>query len=320
MTPIDNDSKKPIADAATAAAFAARGEKTFAIFDFAIKVVWVSVVVMGVIAVAIALSGVDLGRLDEHEVFKYRMVVAPAIVVAYLLVDFMLARRRGRRATDAVKARSPIVSAENRFALSIDPTADRRAPDALAARSVKAIQPTSGYAAELMALAFVAAGGAAFWHDHMNNEIANPVAVPAKFVSAKCVDRTIRRIGGSVSPHMLIGYEFPSQSTSVRVSGMTCLLDNCEPEKKPTQYMDTESKQVFYTSLSECRAALPAVLASIAPTTVWTGDKDPYASVRARFTPERDSPPYFLLWFPSVVAAIVLLISGFVRTRRARAN
>ena len=56
------------------------------------------------------------------------------------------------------------------------------------------------------------------------------------------------------------------------------------------------------------------------PTTVWTGDKDPNASVRARFTPERDKPPYFLLWFPATVAAVVLLISAFARTRHARAN
>ena len=119
---------------------------------------------------------------------------------------------------------------------------------------------------------------------------------------------------------MSIGYEFPSQSTSVRVSGMKCLLDNCEPEKKPPQYMDTEHKRVFYASLQECTAALPAVLASRASTTVWTGDKDPNASVRARFTPERDKPPYFLLWFPSAVAVVVLLLSGFWRTRRARAD
>ena len=314
--PIDSDSKKPGADAA---APPARGEKAFAIFDFAIKVVKVSLVVLGIGIVIIALSGVDMARADEHEVFRYRMYAAPVVIVGYLLIDYLLGRRRQIAATDAV-TRSKAVTAQDQFVLSIDPAADRRSAEAAAAREANKARPKRGYAVELMALAFVAAGGAAFWHDHMNNEIANPVAVPAKFVSAKCVDRTIRRIGGSVSPHMLIGYEFPSQSTSVRVSGMTCLLDNCEPEKKPAQYMDTASKQVFYTSLSECSAALPAVLASIAPTTVWTGDKDPYASVRARFTPERDSPPYFLLWLPSVVAAIVLLISGFVRTRRAREN
>lgn len=316
MMPVDSDSKKPDADAA---APPARGEKAFAIFDFAIKVVKVSLVVLGIGIVIIALSGVDMARADEHEVFRYRMYAAPVVIVGYLLIDYLLGRRRQIAATDAV-TRSKAVTAQDQFVLSIDPAADRRSAEAAAAREANKARPKRGYAVELMALAFVAAGGAAFWHDHMNNEIANPVAVPAKFVSAKCVDRTIRRIGGSVSPHMLIGYEFPSQSTSVRVSGMTCLLDNCEPEKKPAQYMDTASKQVFYTSLSECSAALPAVLASIAPTTVWTGDKDPYASVRARFTPERDSPPYFLLWLPSVVAAIVLLISGFVRTRRTRAN
>ena len=316
MMPVDSDSKKPDADAA---APPARGEKAFAIFDFAIKVVTVSLVVLGIGIVIIALSGVGMARADEHEVFRYRMYAAPVVIVGYLLIDYLLGRRRQIAATDAV-TRSKAVTAQDQFVLSIDPAADRRSAEAAAAREANKARPKRGYAVELMALAFVAAGGAAFWHDHMNNEIANPVAVPAKFVSAKCVDRTIRRIGGSVSPHMLIGYEFPSQSTSVRVSGMTCLLDNCEPEKKPAQYMDTASKKVFYTSLSECSAALPAVLASIAPTTVWTGDKDPYASVRARFTPERDSPPYFLLWFPSVVAAIVLLISGFVRTRRTRAN
>ena len=316
MMPVDSDSKKPDADAA---APPARGEKAFAIFDFAIKVVTVSLVVLGIGIVIIALSGVDIARADEHEVFRYRMYAAPVVIVGYLLIDYLLGRRRQIAATDAV-TRSKAVTAQDQFVLSIDPAADRRSAEAAAARQANKARPKRGYAVELMALAFVAAGGAAFWHDHMNNEIANPVAVPAKFVSAKCVDRTIRRIGGSVSPHMLIGYEFPSQSTGVRVSGMTCLLDNCEPEKKPAQYMDTASKQVFYTSLSECSAALPAVFASKAATTVWTGDKDPYASVRARFTPERDSPPYFLLWFPSVVAAIVLLISGFVRTRRTRAN
>ena len=314
MTPVDSDRKKPIDHEATSAA---RGEKAFAIFDYAIKVVTVSVVVLGIGIVIIALSGVDMARADEHEVFRYRMYAAPVVIVGYLLIDYLLGRRRQIAATDAA-TRSKAVTAQDEFVLSIDPAADRRSAEAATAREAGQASPKRGYAAELMALAFVAAGGAAFWHDHMNNEIPNPVAVPAKFVSAKCVDRTSRRIGGSVSPHMLIGYEFPSQSTSVRASGMTCLLDNCEPEKKPTQYMDTESKQVFYTSLSECRAALPAVLASKSPTTVWTGDKDPNASVRARFTPERDKPPYFLLWFPATVAAVVLLISALARTRRAR--
>ena len=316
MTPVESDNKKPTDGGATSAA---RGEKAFAIFDYAIKVVTVSVVVLGIGIVISALSGVDMARADEHEVFRYRMYAAPVVIVGYLLIDYLIGRRRARRAADAA-TRSGAAKAHDEFVLSIDPAADRRSAEAAAAReAIEKARPKRGYAVELMAIAFVAAGGAAFWHDHMSNEIPNPVAVPAKFVSAKCVDRTSRRIGGSVSPHMLIGYEFPSQSTSVRVSGMTCLLDNCEPEKKPTRYMDNESKQVFYTSLSECSAALPAVLASKAPTTVWTGDKDPNASVRARFTPERDKPPYFLLWFPSVVAAVVvLLISGLARTRRAR--
>ena len=314
MTPVRSDRNKPVDDAATSAA---RGEKAFAIFDYAIKVVKVSVVVLGIGIVIMALSGVDMANADEHEVFRYRMYAAPVVIVGYLLMDYLLGRRRQIAATDAA-TRSRAVTAQDEFVLSIDPHADRRAAEAATAREARQAGPKRGYATELMALAFVAAGGAAFWHDHMNNEIPNPVAVPAKFVSAKCVDRSSRRIGGSVSPHMLIGYEFPSQSTSVRLSGTTCLLDNCEPEKKPTRYMDSESKQVFYTSLSDCQAALPAVLASKSPTTVWTGDKDPNASVRARFTPERDKPPYFLLWFPGAVAAVVLLISALARTRGAR--
>jgi hypothetical protein len=314
VTPTDGDGKKT--DAAEAPS-AARGEKAFAVFDYAITVVKVSVVVLGIMLVIIALSGVDMARMDEHEVFRYRMYAAPVLIVGVLLIHYLLGRRRANRAADAV-ARSDAASVRNEFALSIDPDADRHAIEAAAARAADAARPKRGYAVEFMALAFVAAGGAAFWHDHISNEIPNPVAVPAKFVSAKCVDRSSSRIGGSVAPHMSIGYEFVSQSTSVRSSGMTCLLDNCEPEKKPRQYMDTEYKRVFYASLSACNAALPAVLAAKAPVTVWTGDKDPNASVRARFTPERDTPPYFLLWFPAAVAGVVLLISGFARTRRAK--
>ncbi len=174
--------------------------------------------------------------------------------------------------------------------------------------------PKRGYTVEFMALAFVAAGGAAFWHDHVSNEIPNPVAVVGTFTSASCVDRSRKGVG----PHMAIGYEFPSQSTRERVPQTQCLLSDCGPETKPPQVMDTEYKKVFYASVQECSAALPAVLASKAPTTVWTGDKDPNASVRARFTPEREPPPYFLLWFPAAVAAVVLLISGLVRARRVR--
>ena len=258
-----------------------------------------------------------MARADEHEVFRYRMYAAPVVIAGYLLIDYLIGHRRELRAADAA-TRIDAAKARDQFVLSIDPAADRRSAEAAAAREASMVRPKRGYAVELMALAFVGAGFAAFWHDHMNNEIPNAVAVPATFISAKCVDRTVRRIGGSVSPHMLIGYEFPSQSTSVRVSGMKCLSANCEPESKPPQYMDAEYRTVFYASLSDCQVALPAVVASKAPTTVWTGDKDPHASVRARFTPERDKPPYFLLWFPAVVAAVVLLISGLVRKRRAR--
>ena len=314
MTPTDSDGEKKVADAT---ASAARGEKAFAVFDYAIKVVKVSLVVLGIMIVAIALSGVDMAHMDEHEVFRYRMYAAPALIVGYLLIDYLLARRRASRAADAA-ARSAAASPRGEFALSVDPDADRRAAEAATALAAHNARPKRGYAVEFMALAFVAAGGASFWHDHMSNEIPNAVAIPANFVDAKCFDRSSSRIGGSVSPHMSIGYEFPSQSTSVRTSGMTCLLENCEPEKKPPQYMDTEYKKVFYASVSECNAALPAVVEAKAPTTVWTGDKDPNASVRARFTAEREKPPYFLLWWPSVVAAVMLLISGFARTRRAR--
>ncbi len=77
---------------------------------------------------------------------------------------------------------------------------------------------------------------------------------------------------------------------------------------------------MFHSSLAECQAALPQVLALQAPTTVWTGDKDPNAAVRARFTPQRDPPLYFLLWVPLLVAATVLLVSGVQRLRHARSG
>lgn len=181
-------------------------------------------------------------------------------------------------------------------------------------------RPKRGYSAEFISLGLVAAGGAAFWHDHINNELPNPVAVVGKFVSAQCIERlrSGSRIGVVIGPHMSIGYEFPSQSTSVRVPTMQCFLDSCGPEKAPQQYLDTEYNRVFYAFFADCKAALPAVLAAKAATTVWTGDKDPNASVRARFTPERATPPYFLLWIPLMIAAVVLLISGFTRGRRAR--
>ena len=271
MTPVDSDRKKPIDHEATSAA---RGEKAFAIFDYAIKVVKVSVVVLGIGIVVIALSGVDMVRADEHEVFRYRMYAAPVVIAGYLLIDYLIGRRRELRAADAA-TRIDAAKARDQFVLSIDPAADRRSAEAAAAREASMVRPKRGYAVELMALAFVGAGFAAFWHDHMNNEIPNAVAVPATFISAKCVDRTVRRIGGSVSPHMLIGYEFPSQSTSVRVSGMKCLSANCEPESKPPQYMDAEYRTVFYACLSDCQVALPAVVASKAPTTGGLGTKIP---------------------------------------------
>ena len=266
-------------------ASAARGHKAFAVVDFAITVAKVSIVVIGLMLLAITLSGADMARLDEHEVFRYRMVAAPAIIIGYLLIDYLLARRRADRSGAA-------------------------ANDADQAR------PNRSWTVEFMALAFVAAGGAAFWHDLRSNEIPNAVATPATFVSAQCVERSGRKI--VVGPHMSIGYEFVSRSTSVRESGVKCLLDNCEPEKRPSQYMDTEYNRVFYASLSQCQAALPAVLAARAPTTVWTGDKDPNASVRARFTPERAPPSYFLLWVPLSVSALVLLVFGWLRTRDSR--
>ena len=98
MTPVDSDRKKPIDDAATPAA---RGEKAFAIFDYAIKVVKVSFVVLGAMLVIIALSGVDMANADEHEVFRYRMYAAPVVIVGYLLIDYLIGRRRALRAADA---------------------------------------------------------------------------------------------------------------------------------------------------------------------------------------------------------------------------
>lgn len=258
-----------------------RSEKTFALFEFAIKSVWVSIIVMGIIAVAIAVSGADWSQLDEHEIFQYRMVAAPVLIVGYLLLDCVFARRR--------------------------------AADDAALGAVKPTQPARGYQAEFIALALLVAGGAAFWHDHMNHEIPKPVAVAGQFVGATCVDGRSRV--AVVGPHMAIGYEFPSQSTAVRASQVTCLLDKCEPEKPPHQFMDTAFKRVFYASLAQCQAALPDVVARKAPTTLWTGDKDLNASVRARFTPERDPPPYFLLWVPALVAGVVFAVSIVGRVR-----
>lgn len=272
-------------------ASAARGEKAFAVFDFAVKAVKVSLVVLGASIVVTALSGVDMAAADAHEFFQYRMHAAVVLIVGYLLVDYLLARRRARRAADA----------------------------AAAGTAGLLTRPKRGYAAELMALVFVAGGAAAFWHDHITHDIPNPVAVVGKFVSATCVDRTPRRrIGAGVSPHMSLAYEFPSQSTHPRISEITCLPGPCEQEKAPPPRLDTEHKKVFYASLAECQSALPNALELKSPTTVWTGDKDPNAAIRARFTPERDAPPYFLLWLPGVVAALLLLVSGFLRIRDMR--
>lgn len=264
------------------------GEKAFAIFDYAITVVKVSVVVMGVMLVVIALSGVDMASLDEHEFFRYRMHAVVVVIAAYLLADYLLARSRAHRVQAAASNES----------------------------SANQARPKRSYAPVLMALAFVAGGGAAFWHDHITHEIPNPVAVVGKFVSASCFDRIRRRIGPGIGPHMAIAYEFRSQSTRARVPQVQCFTDKCEAEKPPAQQLDTESKIVSYASLAACQAALPAVLELKAPATVWTGDKEPNAAVRARFTAEREAPPYFLLWFPSVVAALVLLIFGLLRMRR----
>jgi|GEM_PF-6159891 len=311
--PMDSESKKPGTDAARSAP---RGEKAFAAFDYAIKAVKVTIVVLGIMIVVIALSGVDMARLDEHEIFQHRMVAAPAVIVSYLLFDYLLGRRRARRDAETAATLGTTVVAGDKFVLSIDPDADRRAAAVAAASKKKSeARPRRGFAAEFMTLAFVAAGGAAFWHDHMTHDIPNPVAVVGKFVGATCVDRP-RRAVAPVGPHMSIGYEYPSQSTQPRTSQVQCLLENCEPEKTPSQPLDTEYNKVFYLTLQDCQAALPAVLASKAPTTVWAGDKDMNAAVRARFTPERHTPPYFLLWIPLLVAAVILPVSVFLRLRK----
>lgn len=254
------------------------------IFDYAIKVVMVTVVVLGIMLAIMGLSGADFGSLDEHEVFRYRMVAAPIIIAGFLLADYLLGRRRARLAM-------------------------------LAESTDIQDQPRRGYMAELIAVALLVAGGATFWHDHTTHDIPNAIAVAGKFTGATCVDR-----GKRTGPHMSIGYEFASLSTSARRSESRCLLANCEADKAAPQYMDTEYKKVFYGTVQECNAALPGVLAAKAPTTVWTGDKDPNAAVRARFTPERDPPPYFLLWLPAAIALVVFLVSGFSRMRRTRAD
>jgi hypothetical protein len=249
--------------------------KGFRILAFAIKAAVATVVVLGAMLAVIAVSGADLAALDEHEVFRYRMLAAPVFIAGYLLVDHWLARLR---------AGAPAPS-------------QARAP--------------RGYAAEVIAVALVAGGGAVFWHDHMTHDIPNAVAVPATFVSATCVDRSKR-----TGPHMAIGYEFASRSTRVRTPQTKCLLADCGPAQAPPPPMDTEFKKVFYASLTQCQAALPAVRSAKAPATVWTGDKDPQAAVRARFTPQRENPPYFLLWLPAVIAGTILGVSVVQRTRR----
>jgi hypothetical protein len=271
-----------------AAAAQARGAKVFGALDFVVKAALAGLVVMGGGVVVMALSGVQMADADQHEIFQYRLPAAAVLIVGYLLVDHLLARRRAAVATGG-------------------PT-------------VTPVQPKQGFAAEALALVFVAGGAAAFWHDHITHDIPNAVAVVGRFVSATCVDRSTRRIGGGISPHMAIAYEFPSRSTRARVSEITCFVDDCGPKVASTPRMDTAVKQSFYASLPECQAALPDVLALKSPTTVWTGDKGLDATVRARFTPQRDAPPYFLLWVPLSVAAVVLLVSGVQRLRRARTH
>ena len=316
--PIDGKSNKSAHDAATSAR---RGERAFAAFDYAIKVVKVTVVVLGITIAIIALSGVDMARLDEHEVFRYRMIAVPAVIVAYLLVDLLVDRRRADRARRAERLAEAQAngmgaqSGEDQFVLSVDPERDRRAAALVAAQPATRTQNRRGFAAEFLALAIIAAGAGAFWHDDMTHDLPNPVAVTGKFVSAKCFDRSLRSIATS-GPYMSIAYEFPSRSTHPRTAQITCLLEKCEPEMPTSPPLDTEYNRVSYPTLQDCRAALPTVLTSKAPATVWVGDKDPNAAVRARFTPERHAPPYFLLWIPGLIAAVTLLASGFMRLRR----
>lgn len=292
----------------------ARGAKTFAAFDYALRVVWITLTVLGVGLLIIALSGVDMAALDEHEVFRYRTQAAVAVIALCLIADHVFRRRR-KRLADA-EALTADAAARGDFVLSVDPDADQRAVETAAAisgaREVARDRSRYRFRAALIAAAFMAAGGAAFWHDHITHDIPNAVAVPAAFVEAKCHGRG--RIGAG--PYMAVGYQFVSRSTTPRSSGMTCLLDKCEPEKAPAPVLDTEYKRVAYATLAACEAALPAVRAARAATTVWTGDKDPNAAVRARFTPEREQPPYFLLWLPAVVGGVVLLV--LVTTRRSR--
>ena len=172
-------------------------------------------------------------------------------------------------------------------------------------------RPRRSYGPFWLSLLLVAGGGAAFWHDHITHEIPNPVAVEGRFVSATC--HGSRKNTG---PYMSIGYEFPSLSSRVRTQEMKCFVDKCESHQAPQQVMDTGYKEVFYSSQQECKAALPAVLAARPPATVWTGDKGPQAAVRARFTPQRHPPPYFLLWLPLSVAAAALVFSAVRRGRR----
>ena len=154
----------------------------------------------------------------------------------------------------------------------VDATAAGQAPAAAA--------PT--YAAELLALGLVAAGAAAFWHDHMTHEIPNPVAVPGEFVAARCLERESTRSRTGPGPHMAITYRYPSQSTQARPSQIRCLTTDCPPPEPAPQVMDTETSRVPYASLQACTVALPAVLAERPPAMVWTGDKDPDAAIRAR--------------------------------------
>lgn len=291
MKPIDSHNSSDPKPTHDASASLARGARVTGVLDFLVKAAWVSLVVMGGGLIVMALSGVEMALADQHEIFRYRLPAAAVLIVGVLLVGSVLKRRRKRGASDAAS-----------------PSANTPLP------------PKRGFAAELMALAFVAGGAAAFWHDHITHDIPRPVAVAGRFVSATCVDRTQPRIGASMGPHLSIVYTFPSASTRPRVSEVTCFVDDCGPKQAPSPPMDTANKRVPYGSLPECQAALAGVLASRATTTVWTGDKDLNAAVRARFTPQRDPPPYFLLWVPLLVAAIVLLVSGVQRLQRGRSG
>jgi len=250
-----------------------RGAKAFAAFDYLIRLVKVTLVVLAAVIAIIVVAGVDMAQLDEHPLLRFRFHAAAAAIVVWMLADWVYARYRRL-------------------------LAEQHALDGTVA------PPRGGGAAMALSLALLAGGTVAFWHDHHSNEIVDAVAVPAAFVDARCIERS-RRSG----PYMAIGYQFVSRSTRPLPAQTTCLLANCEPAAAAAPVLDTEYQRVPYASVEACREALPAVLAAKAPATVWTGDVDRNAAVRARFTPERGERPYFLLWIPALVAAVVLLAS-----------